>query len=514
MKKENPTTILLIAAIVVLAAIGAHYAGLFAVTGGSDCDDDFLQLGETLGLESTCAMYEVTIDEFSLNGYQVGVTLNRNGYMQSWIFESGDTETFEPSGCDELWTITCDSLWADPQGAQFEICYESTYVCPTPTATFLDSPEITFDGTTAHCRVEIDAGAGQTLATITATTGTTVEAWDGTGWVNGLSKQLNYNVQVQTVDLTWEMVKETNVCICKIWAVNDCDVSTGWADTAYHIYPPIPDVPCPGLSPCTSDLSIFHECCEGNVWSCSYNNYDEQGYRIQWGLWDECTGDCVCDNAEEHQVCNCADTTPPCSGMPTCNADYFTCEACCDGDVWRCWNHYNWEKKTDCVADETCTCTGAECQECSCTPITSGAKIDDSTDTLTTDKSTYNLGETVYMTATGTNIGDETWYGCVDFKAIRPDGSQHFDYRIGGISVPVGASTPVTHSFVLPSSSASGTWTLWSTWVDDDGITHARATMLLGSDETDADQTYIIIGVLLFILILYAALKKRPQTKR
>ena len=445
MKKENPTTILLIAAIVVLAAIGAHYAGLFAVTGGSDCDDDFLQLGETLGLESTCAMYEVTVDEFSIDGHQVLVSLNLNGNMQSWIFDTGKSETFEPDGCDELWTITCDSLNLNPQGAQFEICYESTYVCPTPTVTFLDSPEITFDGTTAHCRVEIDAGAGQVLDVAVIS----IDGWNGATWVN-LYAQLDYNTQTQTVDLTWEMVETTGDARCLVHTTNDCGTSSGWVSTAYYTYSPTPDVPCDGLPVCNEAIHTEERCCGGDPWSCRYID-------IGGGVWD-----------------------------------------------------YRWEKWDTCSSDEVCSCVGVDC---SCTASATGAKIDDNTDTITVDKSSYSPGDAVRMTATGTNIGGESWHGYILFYSTSPSGytKEEYEYEL---TVAAGATESRIGHMTLPTDADEGTWSIQSKWIDDNGVVHARSTTTLGSSEIDTDQIYIVIGVLLFILIVWAALKKRPQNKR
>jgi hypothetical protein len=447
MKKENPTTILLIAAIVVLAAIGAHYAGLFAVTGGSDCDDDFLQLGETLGLESTCAMYEVTVEEFSLNGYQVLVSLNLNGNMQSHTFSSGESKIFEPDGCDELWTITCDSIWANPQGAQFEICYESTYVCPTPTVTYPNSPEVTFDGKTATCRVTLDTQDGNAPKDVYG--GSAVMGYNGDEWV-WLLDQIDWTDPVQTVDLTWEMTAVTDYVSVFVILENSCGKGSGTIQTADYTYSPTPDVPCDGLPVCNEAIHTEERCCDGNPWSCRYID-------IGGGVWD-----------------------------------------------------YRWEKWDTCGSDEVCSCVGVDC---SCTASATGAKIDDNTDTITVDKSSYSSGDAVRMTATGTNIGGESWHGYILFYSTSPSGytKEEYEYEL---TVAAGATESRIGHMTLPTNAEEGTWSIQSKWIDDNGVVHARSTTTLGSSEIDTDQIYIVIGVLLFILIVWAALKKRPQNKR
>jgi len=123
--------------------------------------------------------------------------------------------------------------------AAVKICYEEEEeVCPTPTVVYLDATEITFDGTTASCRVTIDAGVGQTLARI----GSGVEAYDGVGWVDRRDL-LDYGVQVQTVTLQWEMQgSQARMCIS---AANGCGATSDYVCTDGYTMP----VTCAANSP-------------------------------------------------------------------------------------------------------------------------------------------------------------------------------------------------------------------------------------------------------------------------
>jgi hypothetical protein len=137
-------------------------------------------------------------------------------------------------------------------------------VCPVPTVTFLNMPEITFDGTTAHCLVAIDAGAGETLNIQLST----VDAYNGSDWEPDMWRQIDFDVQTQTVDLTWEMIESTDFTKCSIYAANHCGESTGWVETAYYVYPVgVADITAVDLTvqpstceaPCTILVSITWE---------------------------------------------------------------------------------------------------------------------------------------------------------------------------------------------------------------------------------------------------------------
>ena len=110
------------------------------------------------------------------------------------------------------------------------------------------------------------------------------------------------------------------------------------------------------------------------------------------------------------------------------------------------------------------------------------AQIDDTTDTLTLDKVSYNQGDTVMMTAWGENVGGETWLGEVDFIITQPDGTVYDVVSQYDISVTAGSSRTVTDSFSLLSTGQSGTWTIQSKWIDEDGNIHALSTIDLGTE--------------------------------
>ena len=257
---------------------------------------------------------------------------------------------------------------AQPRSMLATTTFEVTAGCPTPTVTFLDSPEITFEGTTAHCRVEIDAGAGQVLDVALMS----VDGWNGANWVN-LYTQLDYNTQTQIVDLTWEMVETTEYAHCLIFATNDCGMTYGWVSTAYYSY-----------------------------------------------------------------------------------------------------------------------------------TISAGAQIDDATDTLVLAQQTYKPGDTVYMTASGQNIGDETWYGHVNFIVTKPDGSQFSDQSVTPTPVTAGGSRNVNNNFNLPSDAAPGTWNVQSIWTDDDGVVHAKASIDLDPVEIWGLEINVIGGLMVLLGLLGA----------
>jgi C1A family cysteine protease len=112
------------------------------------------------------------------------------------------------------------------------------------------------------------------------------------------------------------------------------------------------------------------------------------------------------------------------------------------------------------------------------TPTPSGAQIDDDTDTITVDQSSYIPGDTVYMTASGTNIGDETWSGSVFFYSTSPSGYPKEEYTYSLTVVP-GATRSVTGIMTLPSDAEAGIWTIQSQWIDDDGTVDARAIITI-----------------------------------
>lgn len=140
------------------------------------------------------------------------------------------------------------------------------------------------------------------------------------------------------------------------------------------------------------------------------------------------------------------------------------------------------------------------------------ARIDDATDTLTTDKSTYKAGDRVRMTATGTNIGDENWHGFIKFYSTDPSGytREVYDYEL---DVAAGATESRDGLMTLPTSAIIGTWTIQSKWIDDEGTVHAMSTIDLGTETIWGIDIYMLgaIGALLGILLLIGGLIARKR---
>jgi hypothetical protein len=136
------------------------------------------------------------------------------------------------------------------------------------------------------------------------------------------------------------------------------------------------------------------------------------------------------------------------------------------------------------------------------------ARIDDATDTLTTDKSTYKAGDVVTMTATGTNIGSENWHGYIMFYSTDPNGytKEVYEYEL---DVSAGATESRDGVMTLPASAATGTWSIQSKWIDESGTVHAMTTIDLGTEEIFGIPTMAILIVLLGILVLIAGFSRR-----
>jgi len=136
------------------------------------------------------------------------------------------------------------------------------------------------------------------------------------------------------------------------------------------------------------------------------------------------------------------------------------------------------------------------------------ARIDDATDTLTTDKSTYKAGDIVRMTATGTNIGDENWHGYIRFYSTDPNGytKEVYEYEL---DVAAGATESWDGVMTLPASAVTGTWSIQSKWIDESGTVHAMTTIDLGTEEIFGIPTPAILLTLLGILVLIAGFSRR-----
>jgi len=110
--------------------------------------------------------------------------------------------------------------------------------CPEVTITFPNTPEISFNGTTATCRIYVNAGAGETVSRY----GTSILAYDGSNWIE-LADQLDLLSQEQTVDLTWEMTAGTDWCMVGGTVINSCGASNS-KNTSYYKYTECPVPTC------------------------------------------------------------------------------------------------------------------------------------------------------------------------------------------------------------------------------------------------------------------------------
>ena len=140
------------------------------------------------------------------------------------------------------------------------------------------------------------------------------------------------------------------------------------------------------------------------------------------------------------------------------------------------------------------------------------AQIDDTTDTLTLTASSYSLGDTVGMQAWGENIGGETWLGSVYFIITQPDGKLFDEVAQYDLSVTAGSSEIVTDSFSLPSTGQSGTWTIQSKWIDEDGNVHALSTIDLGTETIwgfDIDVFGALIAMIGLLIVGYGLSKRK-----
>jgi len=123
--------------------------------------------------------------------------------------------------------------------------------CPTPTISYPSTPEIWFDGITAHCTITIDCGAGHTLSEFS------IHGYDGSNWV--LLDGPAIGVQNQTVDVAWEMTQSTDMCIVNASVRSDCsewlnNVNTQWYSfvmpttnivvSAFDVSPQTCEAPC------------------------------------------------------------------------------------------------------------------------------------------------------------------------------------------------------------------------------------------------------------------------------
>lgn len=115
-------------------------------------------------------------------------------------------------------------------------------------------------------------------------------------------------------------------------------------------------------------------------------------------------------------------------------------------------------------------------------PLTDGSEqIDDTTDTLTTDKTSYSPGDELHLTATGTNIGNEgaTWRGKVVYVVFDPSGYDELAGRVPDIIVDASETKTVSYTFTLPTDAVTGIWTAQSFWIHDNGDIDAMSIITI-----------------------------------
>lgn len=139
----------------------------------------------------------------------------------------------------------------------------------------------------------------------------------------------------------------------------------------------------------------------------------------------------------------------------------------------------------------------------------SPARINDDTDTLTTDKSEYSPGESVVLSARGKNIGGATWNGKIEFRTTSP--SVKVVSTKTGLSISPGHTYMAVRHWKIPTTAAAGTYTIQSRWIDDDGTVHALSSIDLGTTEVAGMDVNVLgaLGATAGILLLLGGLWAR-----
>ena len=117
--------------------------------------------------------------------------------------------------------------------------------------------------------------------------------------------------------------------------------------------------------------------------------------------------------------------------------------------------------------------------------------------TLTTDKDTYAVNDPVLLTATGTNNGEATWNGVVQFSITPGSIIQETD-----VSIASGEIKSVVATWELPSEDMH---IIQSKWIDDAGTVHAMSIIDLGTEEIfgiDIDVFGALIALLGVLLLI------------
>lgn len=116
--------------------------------------------------------------------------------------------------------------------------------------------------------------------------------------------------------------------------------------------------------------------------------------------------------------------------------------------------------------------------------------------TLTTDKDTYVVDDPVMLTATGTNNGDETWEGAVQFSVTPGSTIQETN-----VSIASGETRSVAATWNVPTEDMH---IIQSKWIDDSGRTHATTSIVFTLDKIWGipSKTLGALAILLGIVLL------------
>jgi hypothetical protein len=145
-----------------------------------------------------------------------------------------------------------------------DVQYIAPAVCPTPTISFPDTPDISFDADNiAHCHMTVDAGAGEVLDLVYGD----VFVNDGvSSYVTPtITPPLNTTSQIQNVELTWPMQASDSAVYVTVQLYNTCLESALSASSpvAYTHVPLEADItaisitiPDTCVAPCDADISI------------------------------------------------------------------------------------------------------------------------------------------------------------------------------------------------------------------------------------------------------------------
>ena len=118
--------------------------------------------------------------------------------------------------------------------------------------------------------------------------------------------------------------------------------------------------------------------------------------------------------------------------------------------------------------------------------------------TLTTDKDTYVVNDPVLLTAIGTNNGNDTWNGVVQFSVTPGSIIQETD-----VSIASGESTSVAVTWNVPDEDMH---IIQSKWIDDSGRTHATTSIIFtlekiwGIPGTIFGALAAVLGIVLLLL--------------